>query len=80
MDNDLDTRLEQALLTPPAHFSERVMQRIALMPLQPMTSTAPPTRASIWLQRLQNLALLTGGVLGMTQVFAFMFGVWLTGN
>lgn len=80
MDNDLDTRLEQALLTPPAHFSERVMQRIALLPLPPMANAAPPSRTSIWLQRLQNLALMAGGVLGMTQVFSFMFGVWLTGG
>jgi hypothetical protein len=68
MNEDLDELLESGLLEPPADFSERVMQRIAGLPL-------PARRSRSW-EILQWLALAGGGILAIAQLAGFMFGVW----
>jgi anti-sigma factor RsiW len=70
MDRDLDTLLSAQLLDVPVDFTQRVMGRIHLMPM-PMPRPRPG-----WLDKLQALALIAGGILGATQLAAFMFGMW----
>ncbi len=67
-DADLDALLGADPLAPPDDFGNRVMRRVARLPL--------PARHAAWRTRLQNLALLAGAVLGAAQLGAFMFGVW----
>jgi hypothetical protein len=66
--NDIDTRLEADLLQVPDDFTDRVMRRIETLPL--------PTKASQRRERLQWLALAGGAALGLSQLLAFMFGMW----
>ncbi|HEY8102210.1 MAG TPA: hypothetical protein VIF82_15810 [Burkholderiaceae bacterium] len=68
MDKDFDSLLEDGLLDVPDDFTQMVMQRIHRAPL-------PLARLSLS-EKLQNLALIAGGVLGFSQLAAFMFGVW----
>ncbi len=68
MNKDFDLLLDDGLLDVPENFTQTVMQRIYQVPL-------PPARSSL-LEKLQNLALIAGGVLGFAQLAAFMFGVW----
>ena len=68
MDKDLDAMLGTQLLDVPDDFTQRVMQRVQFMPL--------PQRQPGWLEKLQGLALIVGGILGATQLAAFMFGIW----
>ena len=68
MDKDLDMLLESGLLDVPDDFSQRVMRRIDGV-------QAPARRLSLP-EKLQNLALILGGVLGLAQLAAFMFGIW----
>jgi hypothetical protein len=68
MNDDLDSQLQAGLLIPPEDFSQQVMQRIACLPL--------PVRRPRWLDRLQWIALVGGGIAGATQLAAFVFGIW----
>lgn len=68
MDKDFDSLLEDGLLDVPDNFTQQVMQHINRMPLL-------PARLSL-AEKLQNLALIAGGVLGFSQLATFMFGVW----
>jgi hypothetical protein len=68
LDADLDALLGADPLAPPDDFGERVMRRVARLPL--------PARHAAWRGRLQDLALLAGGILGAAQLGAFMFGMW----
>jgi hypothetical protein len=68
MNDDLDSQLQSGLLVPPEDFSQQVMQRIAYLPL--------PVRRPRWRDRLQWIALVGGGILGATQLAAFLFGIW----
>lgn len=66
--------LAEPLLTPPAGFSQRVLARIEAAGPAP---AAPPPAAS--LPRWRWLAALGGGaagLLGLTQLLAFIFGIW----
>ncbi|MGZ3237410.1 MAG: hypothetical protein ACXWIN_08400 [Burkholderiaceae bacterium] len=68
MDKDFDSLLGDGLLDVPDNFTQVVMQRIYQMPV-------PSAHLSLS-EKLQNLALIVGGVLGFAQLAAFMFGVW----
>jgi hypothetical protein len=68
MDKDLDELLSDDLLEMPDDFSARVMLRIHRLPV--------PARRSSLLEKLQNLALVAGGIIGATQLATFMFGIW----
>ncbi len=81
MNDDLEILLRTDLLRPPNDFTQRVMQRI--QPRQYAT-----TRTSIGLEertrrwnRLRWLAaamgLAGGGLLGLSQLASFVFGLWL---
>ena len=79
MDDDLDTLLKQDLLQSPAGFSYRVMQGIKPLPMpferyQPQLSIQP-TNA---LQKIaMRLGMIGAGLLGLSQVASFVFGMWL---
>ena len=76
MNDDVNTVLNDALLQPPADFTQAVMQRVALLPLP--LGAAPGPR---W-RRLRRVAaaagLIGGGLLGLSQLASFVFGLWLT--
>lgn len=69
MDKNLDTLLASDLLDIPGDFTQRVMQRI---------HNAPKTSGyrSGFLEKLQSFALISGGIVGLSQLVAFMFGIW----
>jgi hypothetical protein len=75
MNDDLDALLQDDLLQPPANFQQTVMQRIAALPLHAGAPSNPR-----W-QRLRRAAaaagLIGGGLLGLSQLAAFVFGLWL---
>ncbi|MET3133656.1 hypothetical protein AAKU55_003946 [Oxalobacteraceae bacterium GrIS 1.11] len=68
MDKDLEQLLGDAALEPPDDFTRQVMQRVWNLP--------PPARRASWQTRLQQLALILGGIAGAAQLAGFMFGVW----
>lgn len=76
----LDELLARDWLQAPPGFTQRVMQRLPRH-LEPAAS-ARPRRA--WWQRLRWLLAATGlvgsGVLGLSQLAGFVFGLWLTSS
>lgn len=70
---DLDTLLTDDLLSVPEEFSQRVMRDIYAQPVVLKRETA---RAD----RLRWLALLAAAGLGLSQLLAFMFGMWATSS
>lgn len=68
MDKELDLLLDDAGFDVPAGFGQRVMCALAAMP-------APARRPGPG-ARLQQLALLAGGLLGVVELASFMFGIW----
>ena len=70
MNVDMDTLLKADLLSVPQDFSRRVMREVYAQPL--------PHAASTKRERLQWLALLAAAGLGLSQVLAFIFGMWAT--
>lgn len=68
MDKDLDVLLGSDLLEPPDDFTARVMQGIEQLPR--------PVRRKKILERLQQWALIAGGIASAAQLAAFMFGIW----
>lgn len=67
---DLDTLLAADLLSVPADFSQSVMREVYQLP-------APMARPGKR-ERLQWLALLAAAGVGISQVLAFIFGMWAT--
>jgi hypothetical protein len=94
MNDDLDARLREDLLQPPTDFTQRVMSKLAaqIQPLpRPALQVAPQpaprvTQFPAW-PRLRWLAAragwlgggLLGFVLGLDQLAAFVFGLWMAG-
>ena len=79
MNDDLDAVLSGNLLQPPADFAQRVMQNIQRFPHRTFLLT-PQTNLSSLLRRLAAAAALAGaGMLGLSQLASFMFGLWLAG-
>ena len=80
MTNDLDELLHSGPPSAPADFSARVMQQITALPLHTGLHTRPPTRLPQrpprWQSVAQWLALIAAAALGMSQVLAFIFGLW----
>ena len=84
MNNDLDALLQTDYLDPPDDFTQRVMQRIQLRRYAtPSTSIVAAERTGRW-NRLRWLAAATGlvggGLLGLSQLASFVFGLWLAGS
>ena len=91
MTDDLDDLLKDDWLHPPPGFSQRVMRSLGAQnvggPITPPSHTNTPVHApqtgaiSVW-HRLRWLAasagLLAGGLLGLSQLAGFVFGLWLT--
>ena len=74
--DDLDELLRSGPPGAPADFSARVMQQISALPgLQPQPHPQPllPPR---WQTLAQWLALVAAAALGISQVLAFIFGLW----
>lgn len=77
MDDDLDQLLRRELLLAPADFTERVMQGIKPLPL-PIAPQPPGRRNRLVLRRWAVRVVMTAtGLLGLSQVLSFVFGVWL---
>lgn len=77
MHDELDTLLQDDFLQPPPDFIQRVMRTIDQRALAP----APvPTGHSPW-HRLRWLVAVGGlvgtGLLGLSQLASFVFGVWI---
>ena len=88
----LDRLLATPALAPPADFAQRVMQRIdhferlrasTRLPERSPAHLPTGSSASRW-PRLQQLsaamAIAGASVLGLSQLLAFVFGVWLAGT
>jgi hypothetical protein len=75
MHDDLDTLLQDDFLQPPPDFAQRVMRAIDRRALAPA-----PTGRSPW-HRLRWLAAASGlvgtGLLGLSQLASFVFGLWI---
>ena len=76
----LDELLARDWLQTPPDFTQRVMQRLPRQ-LEPAVSARP--RRARW-QRLRWLLAATGlvgsGVLGLSQLAGFVFGLWLASS
>lgn len=68
MQVDIDGLLAGNLLSVPDDFSNRVMREVHAQPL--------PAVASKRRTRLQWLALVAAAGVGLSQVLAFIFGMW----
>lgn len=82
----LDKELAVGFLEVPDGFEQRVMARIGLEPLpeglaersaERVGWARPGRRARRW---IEWLALIGGTLVGLLQLFAFIFGVWTTSN
>ena len=74
--DELDELLRSGPPGAPADFSARVMQQISGLPglhPQPQPQPLPPPR---WQTLAQWLALIAAAALGISQVLAFIFGLW----
>lgn len=70
MNVDIDALLREDLLSVPEGFARRVMCEVYAQP--------PHETASRKRERLQWLALIAAAGLGVSQVLAFIFGMWAT--
>ncbi len=80
MNDDLDTLLSQDLLKAPSDFSYRVMQGIKPLPM-PFEQVRRPkaTATGHALRQLAfRLGVVSAGLLGLSQVLGFVFGVWIS--
>ncbi len=82
MNDDLDTLLSQDLLQPPTDFSYRVMQGIKPLPMPfkeahalHLSQPAPALR-----KLAIHAAMIAAGLLGLSQVVGFVFGVWVASS
>lgn len=84
MKNDLDTLLQNDFLQPPPDFTERVMQRIQNLPQSASLSATPAYAHPTFWSRLRWIATITGliggGMLGLSQIAGFVFGLWLAAS
>jgi hypothetical protein len=72
---DDDEILRAGFFEPPPGFVDRVMAEIAAE--APLAFPTPsPERARQW----QGVALAAAGLLGLAQLFAFAFGIWLSAS
>ncbi|MBK7053086.1 MAG: sigma-70 family RNA polymerase sigma factor [Rhodoferax sp.] len=82
MNDDLDTLLGQDLLRSPTDFTYRVMQGIKPLPMPFEQSQPRYTRQPE--HALHKIAVRIGmigaGLLGLSQVVSFVFGVWLASS
>jgi hypothetical protein len=75
MNDDLDVLLKIDFLQPPADFTTRVMQRVAVLPATQHARGRFPHR----LRRVAAAAGVIGGaLLGLSQLAAFVFSMWVT--
>jgi hypothetical protein len=82
MNDDLDALLSQDLLQSPTDFSYRVMQGIKPLPM-PFTQPLPQhTKHPIQALRkmVMRIGMVGAGLLGLSQVVGFVFGVWLVSS
>ncbi len=68
MNDALEVLLHLGHSDAPKHFSASVMRRIAVLPL--------PQRRPRWRTLAQQLAFIAAAALGVSQVLAFIFGLW----
>lgn len=70
MNVDVDALLRDELLSVPEGFARRVMCEVYAQPSPEMVSRKR--------ERLQWIALIAAAGLGVSQVLAFIFGMWAT--
>lgn len=70
MNVDIDALLRDDLLSVPEGFARRVMCEVYALPSREMASGKR--------ERLQWIALIAAAGLGVSQVLAFIFGMWAT--
>lgn len=80
MHDDMDALLQQDLLQAPGDFAYRVAQGIKPLPSPfAVAAAAPAMPAPGWRYWVARIGLVGAGVLGLSQVLGFVFGVWLAG-
>jgi hypothetical protein len=86
MTDDLDTLLKDDWLQPPPGFNQRVMHKLGAQILPPLQHKPPVHKPQTAGQSLghrlrwlgASAAWAAGGLLGLSQLAAFVFGLWLT--
>lgn len=76
MNDPLDTLMRNDWLRPPADFTQTVMRRVAALPRPAAATTA---RWHTLRRAAAVAAMIGGGLLGLTQLAAYVFGPWLAG-
>jgi len=76
-DAALDRLLADAASELPDDFVGRVMAQLPPRALQALPAPPPRRLRTTLLRGLRVLALLAGSLLGLSQVLAFVLGVWL---
>ena len=71
MSEDFDELLARGLLTPPPDFGDRVMARVAELPL-PLQAVSHSRRA----EKIQWIALIAASLAAAAQLVTFTFGIW----
>jgi hypothetical protein len=85
----LDQLMSQAGLEPPQDFEQRVIARLVgfnalprasavqhVSPREQRQAIAGQSHATQWLTPLRWLAMLGGGAFALSELLAFMFGLW----
>lgn len=72
---DIDTLMREGFHEPPTDFTEQVMAAISAEP-RPVFATRKSPLAGKW----QDIALASASLLGLAQLVAFMFGIWLSAS
>ena len=73
--DSLDGLLAQNLVTPPDHFTDKVITRLADQ--LPVNYTARTTRSSGRQRLWPTAAIATGAAVGFLQIISFIFGIWI---
>ena len=68
MNKEFEDLLKSGLVSVPDDFTARVMREIKTLPL-----LEPP----VWRQRLQWLAIIGTAALGASELFSYIFGIWI---
>lgn len=66
---ELDQLMSQAGLAPPRNFEQSILTRLA-------PRTEAQCLAAPWFKPVRWLALLSGGAFALSELLAFMFGLW----
>lgn len=79
-EHQLDQLLSEVGQVVPAGFTERVMQQVEVNRVAPASiDNALPYQTSTQnLTRMQSALVVAGGLIGVSQLGRFLFGMWMT--